>query len=309
MQDVLTLILGGGRGARLYPLTKGRSEPAVPLAGKYRLIDVPISNCLNSGLTQIYVLTQFLSVSLHRHIAQTYKIEPFSRGFIEVLAAQQTNDTADWYQGTADALRQNLRYLTSHGVHEVLVLSGDQIYRMDFASMIHAHRQSKADVTMAVTPVRSERTAHLGIVQLDEGQRVQQLIEKPQSEKDRERVRTPAAFLRRHGLKSDGAEYLANMGIYLFNCAALHRLMERYPSATDLVREILLPSLASAPIRRTSSTATGRTSAPSSRIIKLTWPWPAIGRRLILTARQASSTRACATYPLRAYRQQSSNSR
>ena len=134
MQDVLTLILGGGRGARLYPLTKGRSEPAVPLAGKYRLIDVPISNCLNSGLTQIYVLTQFLSVSLHRHIAQTYKIEPFSRGFIEVLAAQQTNDTADWYQGTADALRQNLRYLTEHGVHEVLVLSGDQIYRMDFAS-------------------------------------------------------------------------------------------------------------------------------------------------------------------------------
>src|SRR3954470_22093225 len=125
MQDVLTLILGGGRGQRLYPLTKHRSEPAVPLAGKYRLIDVPISNCLNSGLNQIYVLTQFLSVSLHRHIAHTYKVEPFSQGFIEVLAAQQTNETADWYQGTADALRQNLRYVIEHGVRDVLVLSGD----------------------------------------------------------------------------------------------------------------------------------------------------------------------------------------
>jgi len=127
MQDVLTLILGGGRGTRLYPLTKRRSEPAVPLAGKYRLIDVPISNCLNSGLKTIYVLTQFLSVSLHRHIANTYQIDPFNRGFIEVLAAQQTNEKADWYQGTGDAVRQNLRYLSDPNVHEALILSGDQI--------------------------------------------------------------------------------------------------------------------------------------------------------------------------------------
>src|SRR6516162_9300872 len=161
MNDVLSLILGGGRGARLYPLTLRRSEPAVPLAGKYRLIDVPISNCINSGLNQVYVLTQFLSVSLHRHIAHTYKIDPFSRGFIEVLAAQQTNESADWYQGTADALRQNKRYIADHVCKEVLVLSGDQIYRMDFQKLIHQHRERQADVTIAVVPVRRERTASL----------------------------------------------------------------------------------------------------------------------------------------------------
>jgi glucose-1-phosphate adenylyltransferase len=249
MQDVLTLILGGGRGARLYPLTKRRSEPAVPLAGKYRLIDVPISNCLNSGLHQIYVLTQFLSVSLHRHLANTYKIEPFSRGFIEVLAAQQTNEAAEWYQGTADALRQNLRYLSDHAVHEVLVLSGDQIYRMDFAKMIRGHRDSKADVTMAVTPVRRDRTARLGILKVDESLRVRHFIEKPQTEEEREPVGNSSRWLEQQGVKGQGRDYLANMGIYLFNSAALVRLMNAYPTATDLVREILVPSLASSPIR------------------------------------------------------------
>src|SRR5437660_1502993 len=129
MQNVISLVLGGGRGTRLYPLTKYRSEPAVPLAGKYRLIDVPLSNCINSGLNRVYVLTQFLSVSLHRHIASTYKGDPFSRGFVEVLAAQQTNETADWYQGTADAVRQNRRYVQADPCRDVLVLSGDQLYR------------------------------------------------------------------------------------------------------------------------------------------------------------------------------------
>src|SRR5438309_1703647 len=131
MKKVLSIILGGGRGTRLYPLTKLRSKPAVPIAGKYRLIDVPISNCLNSECNRIYVLTQFLSVSLHRHIANTYKFDPFSRGFVEILAAQQTNEAADWYQGTADAVRQNIRYVQDDGGDEVLILSGDQVYRMD----------------------------------------------------------------------------------------------------------------------------------------------------------------------------------
>src|SRR5947209_17059059 len=131
MQEVLSMILGGGRGTRLYPLTKYRSKPAVPIAGKYRLIDIPISNCINSGLNRIYVLTQFMSVSLHSHIGNTFKFDPFYRGFVEVLAAQQTYETADWYQGTADAVRQNVRYVQADGASEVLVLSGDQLYRMD----------------------------------------------------------------------------------------------------------------------------------------------------------------------------------
>src|SRR5262249_47235810 len=140
MHDVVSLVLGGGRGTGLWPLTKDRSEPAVPIAGKYRLIDIPISNCINSGLNRIYVLTQFLSVSLHRHIANTYKFDPFSRGFVEVLAAQQTNEAAGWYEGTADAIRQNLRYLQDDGIRDVLILSGDGLYRMDFRGLLRSHR-------------------------------------------------------------------------------------------------------------------------------------------------------------------------
>src|SRR5213082_3521881 len=147
MRNVLSLILGGGRGTRLYPLTKLRSKPAMPVAGKYRLIDIPISNCINSGMNRIYVLTQFLSVSLHRHIANTYKFDPFSRGFVEVLAAQQTNETADWYQGTADAVRQQIRYVMEDTCQEILILSGDQLYRMDFGQLLEMHRKTKADMT------------------------------------------------------------------------------------------------------------------------------------------------------------------
>src|SRR5437762_5972849 len=151
--DVLSLILGGGRGSRLFPLTMLRSKPAVPIAGKYRLIDIPISNCINSGCNRIYVLTQFLSVSLHRHIANTYKFDPFSKGFVEVLAAQQTNEASDWYQGTADAVRQNIRYVIEDPASDILILSGDQLYRMDYAQLLRAHEQNKADITIAVLPV------------------------------------------------------------------------------------------------------------------------------------------------------------
>src|SRR5262249_50491751 len=160
MHDVLTLILGGGRGTRLYPLTRHRSEPAVPIAGKYRLIDIPISNCINSGFRRIYVLTQYLSVSLHKHIGQTYKFDPFSRGFVEVLAAQQTNETADWYQGTADALRQNLRYLQEDGARDILVLSGDQLYRMDYRDMLRTHRERRAEMTIGVVPVTEQQAVN-----------------------------------------------------------------------------------------------------------------------------------------------------
>src|SRR5438132_11117314 len=152
MQSVLSLILGGGRGTRLYPLTQLRSKPAVPIAGKYRLIDIPISNCINSDLNRIYILTQFLSVSLHRHISHTYKFDPFSQGFVEVLAAQQTNEATGWYQGTADAVRQQIRYVQEDSCTEVLILSGDQLYRMDFRQLLQTHQDSRADVTIAVLP-------------------------------------------------------------------------------------------------------------------------------------------------------------
>jgi glucose-1-phosphate adenylyltransferase len=244
MQDVLTLILGGGRGASLYPLTKQRSEPAVPLAGKYRLIDVPISNSLNSGLNRIYVLTQFLSVSLHRHIASTYKIDPFHHGFVEVLAAQQTNETADWYQGTADALRQNLRYVPIENTSDILVLSGDQLYRMDFQPLLQAHRERRAAVTIAAVPVGRDRVPGLGVLRLGDDERVIDLVEKPRTEEELDRVRTPGAWLEGRGVRAAGREYLANMGIYLFQRAALFQLLEAYPTAMDLVRELLAPSLA-----------------------------------------------------------------
>src|SRR5205085_2542444 len=200
MQDVLSLILGGGRGTRLLPLTQLRSKPAVPIAGKYRLIDIPISNCINSGFNRVYVLTQFLSVSLHRHIANTYKFDAFSRGFVEILAAQQTNEAADWYQGTADAVRQNIRYLQEDGASEILVLSGDQLYRMDFRQLMKTHRDNRADVTIAVLPVAEEQVSGFGIVKLDDAGKVTDFIEKPKTAELRDPFRTPAEWMERRGI-------------------------------------------------------------------------------------------------------------
>src|SRR5438045_6639430 len=200
MRDVLSLILGGGRGTRLYPLTKFRSKPAVPIAGKYRLIDIPISNCINGGFNRVYVLTQFLSVSLHSHIANTYKFDMFSRGFVEVLAAQQTNESADWYQGTADAVRQQIRYVQEERCDDILVLSGDQLYRMDFRHLQQTHRDSDADVTLAVLPVVKEQTSELGLVRLDETGRVIGFVEKPQSEDLLAPLKLSADWLRQRGV-------------------------------------------------------------------------------------------------------------
>ncbi len=245
MQGVLSLILGGGRGSRLYPLTKHRSKPAVPLAGKYRLIDIPISNCINSGLNRIYVLTQFLSVSLHRHIANTYKFDPYSQGFVEVLAAQQTNEAADWYQGTADAVRQQVRYVHEDGCREVLILSGDQLYRMDFRQLIRSHRDSRADVTIAVLPVGREQVSGFGIVRMDDSGRVIGFVEKPKTEEQLAPVRTPAEWLERRGIAGRGREYLASMGIYLFNREALFTLLNAQPLATDFGKEIFPRSMGS----------------------------------------------------------------
>jgi glucose-1-phosphate adenylyltransferase len=249
MQSVLGLILGGGRGERLYPLTKHRSEPAVPLAGKYRIIDIPISNCINSGIRRVYVLTQFLSVSLHRHIANTYKLSPFSDGFIEVLAAQQTNETADWYQGTAHALRQNISFVRDEDPRDVLVLSGDQLYRMDFHHLLETHRTRGADVTIAVKPVAREQARRLGVVRCDAEERVVELVEKPQADADLARLRTPADWLERRDVPGLDRAHLANMGIYLFNRRALDAMLGAHPAAVDLVREIIPRSLGSLDVR------------------------------------------------------------
>jgi glucose-1-phosphate adenylyltransferase len=243
-REVLSLILGGGRGTRLYPLTMLRSKPAVPIAGKYRLIDIPISNCINSGCNRIYVLTQYLSVSLHRHISNTYKFDPFSRGFVEILAAQQTNEASDWYQGTADAVRQNVRYVHEDPCQDVLILSGDQVYRMDFRQLLSTHRDSGADVTIAVLPVPKEQTSGFGIVRLEDSGRVHSFLEKPQRDEQLEPFRTPAAWMERRGIAAQGREYLASMGIYLFRRDALFQLLNAPPLAADFGKEIFPRSIA-----------------------------------------------------------------
>lgn len=237
-RDVLSLILGGGRGTRLYPLTMLRSKPAVPIGGKYRLIDIPISNCINSGLNRIYVLTQYLSVSLHRHIANTYKFDPFSKGFVEILAAQQTNEASDWYQGTADAVRQNIRYVHEDPCQDVLILSGDQLYRMDFQNLLATHRKSNAEVTIAVMPVREDQTSQLGLLRADETGRVTGFVEKPQTSDKREPMRMNDAWMKARGVESQGRPFLANMGIYLFQRDALIHLLNAPPLATDFGKEI-----------------------------------------------------------------------
>jgi glucose-1-phosphate adenylyltransferase len=225
-RSVLSLILGGGRGSRLFPLTKSRAKPAVPVAGKYRLIDIPISNCINSGLRNIYVLTQFLSVSLHRHIANTYKFDMFGNGFVEILAAQQANEEhIGWYQGTADAVRQNLAYLEREEADEVLILSGDQLYRMDYRQMITTHRSSGADVTIAAIPVAEAQTPGFGLMVVDDSGRVQRFVEKPKTAEARKPCFVPAEWIDGKGIPSNGRNYLANMGIYLFNTAKLVELL------------------------------------------------------------------------------------
>jgi len=227
MKNVMSVILGGGKGTRLFPLTQYRSKPAVPLAGKYRIIDIPISNCINSGLNRIYVLTQFNSVSLHRHIRQTYRFDRFDGGFVEILAAQQTMEGETWYQGTADAVRKNLRYVQQKGIEYVLILSGDQLYRMDFAKMLQQHIERGADVSIATLPVTREAAKAFGIMRLDDEGQVRGFLEKPQTHEEMDMVRTDPAWIDAHGLESKGRDLLASMGIYLFNLDALVSLLEK----------------------------------------------------------------------------------
>jgi len=238
MLNVLSIILGGGRGERLYPLTKHRAKPALPLAGKYRLIDIPVSNCINSGILRIYVLTQFNSASLNQHIANTYRFYPFMKGFVDVLAAQQTPESPDWFQGTADAVRKTLWVMDRWKVEDYLILSGDHLYRMDYRLFIDYHRATNADVTISVVPVEESKAAAFGLMKIDGQGRVIEFKEKP----------TGSALT---GMKVDpqvlGVEpaaagktpYLASMGIYVFKRKALTDLLTRFPQHTDFGRDVI----------------------------------------------------------------------
>jgi glucose-1-phosphate adenylyltransferase len=244
MRNVIAFVLGGGQGTRLFPLTQLRSKPAVPLAGKYRLIDIPLSNCINSGLNRIYVLTQFMSVSLHRHIRQTYRFDQFSGGFVELLAAQQTmDDGTDWYQGTADAVRKNLRYIQSaKNADYVIILSGDQLYRMDYADMLQSHVEANADVTIGAMPVKKEDAHRLGVMRIDASGRVVGFLEKPQSEAELELVRNDPAIIDSLGVHAEGRECLASMGIYIFNRETLCEVLDK-TDYQDFGREIFPASI------------------------------------------------------------------
>jgi glucose-1-phosphate adenylyltransferase len=223
--DVTVLILGGGRGARLAPLTLQRSKPAVPVAGKYRLIDIPISNAINSGMERMYVLTQFNSVSLHRHIGRTYRFDAFSRGYVQILAAQQTPTIQTWFQGTADAVRQNLHIFAQLPGEHVLILAGDHMYRMDYRQLLHDHIQNEADITIAVKPCSAEEIAGFGAVRVDDSGRIVEFREKPSTAEERAGMEVAPSLLESKGVSSE-MPYLASMGIYIFRKQALVEALE-----------------------------------------------------------------------------------
>lgn len=242
MKKVLGIILGGGAGTRLYPLTKLRAKPAVPLAGKYRLIDIPVSNCINSDILKIYVLTQFNSASLNRHLARTYTFSGFTEGFVEVLAAQQTAENPSWFQGTADAVRQYLWLFEEWEMDEYLILSGDHLYRMDYRQFIERHRETGADITLSVIPIDEKRASDFGLMKIDANGRVIDFSEKPKGDALK-KMQVDTTIL---GLDAEQAKqnpYIASMGIYVFKREVLSHLLNRSPEQTDFGKEII-PSCA-----------------------------------------------------------------
>jgi len=225
MAKVATVIMAGGQGSRLYPLTKMRSKPAVPLAGRFRLIDIPLSNCIHSGFRQIFVLTQFASESLHRHIFLTYRFDVFQKDFVTILSAQQTLDNRDWYQGTADAVRQNLSFLQNQG-DVVLILSGDHLYRMDYRRFVDFHVRTGAEISISVIPVRAEAAKDFGVMKIDRDGRIVEFREKPREAEAVEAMAVGEDIFRAHGVVPGGRTHLASMGIYIFDAAVLRELLE-----------------------------------------------------------------------------------
>ncbi len=237
MRNVLAVILGGGRGTRLFPLTKYRSKPAVPIGGKFRLIDIPISNCLHWNIRKIFVLTQFNTASLHRHISQTYRFDSFSEGFLSVMAAQQTLENSNWYQGTADAVRQNLAYIKEQRVDYVIILSGDQLYRINLKQFLEFHINRKADVTIAAKIIGSSSVSEFGIMKISPDQKIIDFVEKPKEKKKIEQFLIPEEI--HEELKLEETDnFLASMGIYIFNKDFLCRLL-RENLEEDFGRQII----------------------------------------------------------------------
>lgn len=227
LQNTLAIIMGGGQGSRLFPLTHQRSKPAVPLAGKYRIVDIPISNCINSGLRQMFVLTQFNSESLNRHITSGYKFDHFGSNFVHVLAAQQTPGDDNWYQGTADAVRQNMSYFLERPYKYFLILSGDQLYRMDFRRMLRQHQSTGAALTIATTPVEREAARAFGLMHTDDSSCITRFVEKPgNNDKLLDELTMPPGLLEEAGLPKDAERFQASMGIYLFNRNVLVEALE-----------------------------------------------------------------------------------
>ena len=226
ISKVLCVIMGGGQGSRLFPLTKDRAKPAVPLAGKYRIVDIPISNCINSRFRRIYILTQFNSTSLHSHISRTYKFDQFSAGFVEILAAQQTFNNTSWYEGTADAVRKNLVHFMNHDFDYLLILSGDQLYRMDFQEVIEQHRENGADITIATLPVERKDASALGIMQADDSGRITRFVEKPKEAAVQDSLKLTPEMNAKFGIPAGRESFLASMGIYVFNRQVITELLD-----------------------------------------------------------------------------------
>jgi glucose-1-phosphate adenylyltransferase len=235
MSEVLSIVLGGGKGTRLFPLTQARAKPAVPFGGKYRLVDIPISNCINAGLKQIYILTQFNSASLHLHLAQTYVFDTFTNGFVEILAAEQTFEHSGWYEGTADAVRKNFPHFRTQSPSYYLILSGDQLYRMDLQELVKKHRDSGAAITIACTTVNRQDASQLGILKVDKNSRIVEFMEKPGPTKDIGDFRAPSELQGKANSKEE--VYLASMGIYVFNSRSMEDCLAN--ELTDFGKEII----------------------------------------------------------------------
>ena len=241
--EVVSIVLGGGRGSRLHPLTALRAKPAVPLMGRYRLIDIPLSNCIHSGLTKIFVLTQFNSASLNRHINSSYKFDNFSAGFVEILAAEQTIESGDWFQGTADAVRKQLRHIHNVNVDQYLILSGDQLYRMDYRQLLETHARKNADITVAALPVDKQSAKSFGVMRVTKRGRINKFVEKPSSERALKELDTPPNLFEEFGIEAKGRPYLASMGVYVFSASVLEEVLQNRRDWIDFGRDVIPNSL------------------------------------------------------------------